>query len=76
MLIHASRSSVYELIAASTKAALVDTTTLIITAQNSRSSAARAARFRRSAIGRRKMMAPGRYPMARRMAMVFIRGRR
>ncbi len=56
--------------------AVVDTMTLMMTAQNRRSSAGSAARFERSASGSRKMIAPGRYAMAISDAMVIsIAGR-
>ena len=55
-----SALSEYALMAASTNARVVVTMTLIVTAQNRRSSAGSAARFERLAIGARKMTAPGR----------------
>src|SRR5688500_15965336 len=66
----------YTLMAASANATVVVTMTLMITAQNRRSSAGSAARFERSAIGRRKMIAPGRYAIAISDAMVIGIARR
>ena len=66
-----SAPSEYALMAARTNARVVVTMTLITTAQNRRSSAGRAARFWRSATGRRKTIAPVRYPMAINDAIVL-----
>src|SRR5688572_61147 len=68
---HTSQRSEYALIAASTNATVVVTMMLMMTAQNRRSSAGNAARFGRSAIGSRKMTAPGRYAIAISDARVF-----
>ena len=59
-LLHTSRFSEYAPIAARANAIVIETMTLSITAQNRRSSAGRAARVDRAAIGSRKMIAPGR----------------
>src|SRR5687767_12799329 len=66
----ATAVSEYALSAASANATVIVTMMLIITAQNRRSSAGREARLERFAIGRRKMIAPGRYPIAISNAMV------
>ncbi len=68
---HTSPRREYALIAASTNATVVVTMMLMMTDQNRRSSAGNAARFGRSAIGIRKMTAPGRYAIAISDAMVF-----